>query len=84
MTGELHVLVVEPELLGDAARGGAYAALQLEARHAAAGAHRQPWVRADDGGTGGAHALMAMSTQRRTLDFDREFNELKEKLPLKA
>ncbi|QBE63396.1 cytochrome c biogenesis protein ResB [Pseudoduganella lutea] len=42
------------------------------------------WVRADDGGTGGAHALMAMSTQRRTLDFDREFNELKEKLPLKA
>ena len=35
-------------------------------------------------GTAGAHALMAMSTQRRTLDFDREFNELKEKLPQPA
>ena len=30
---------------------------------------------------GGAHALMAMSTQRKTLDFEREFDELKAKLP---
>jgi cytochrome c biogenesis protein len=39
------------------------------------------WIRGEGDG---AHALMAMSTQRRTLDFDREFDELKEKLPLKA
>ncbi|MBB3222827.1 cytochrome c biogenesis protein ResB [Pseudoduganella umbonata] len=39
------------------------------------------WIRGQDDG---AHALMAMSTQRRTLDFDREFDELKQKLPLKA
>jgi cytochrome c biogenesis protein len=32
----------------------------------------------------GADALMAMSTQRKTLDFEREFNELKEKLPQSA
>ncbi|MGH8855895.1 MAG: cytochrome c biogenesis protein ResB, partial [Telluria sp.] len=36
------------------------------------------WVRASDKG---AHALMAMSTQRKTLDFEREFDDLKEKLP---
>ncbi|SFD87358.1 cytochrome c biogenesis protein ResB [Massilia yuzhufengensis] len=36
------------------------------------------WVREADGG---AHALMAMSTQRKTLDFEREFEDLKEKLP---
>jgi cytochrome c biogenesis protein len=41
------------------------------------------WVRA--GGEGqGAHALMAMSTQRRTLDFEREFDDLKTKLPQSA
>ncbi|QGZ40842.1 cytochrome c biogenesis protein [Pseudoduganella flava] len=39
------------------------------------------WIRQEEGG---AHALMAMSTQRRTLDFDKEFNELKEKLPQPA
>ncbi|TFW27849.1 cytochrome c biogenesis protein ResB [Massilia horti] len=39
------------------------------------------WVR-DDGQ--GAHALMAMSTQRKTLDFEREFDELKTKLPQSA
>ncbi len=39
------------------------------------------WVRPRDGG---AHALMAMSTQRKTLDFEREFNDLKAKLPLPA
>jgi cytochrome c biogenesis protein len=47
------------------------------------------WIRNDDGhdagsAAGGAHALMAMSTQRRTLDFDREFDELKQKLPQTA
>jgi len=39
------------------------------------------WVRDQDGG---AHALMAMSTQRKTLDFEREFDDLKEKLPQRA
>lgn len=44
------------------------------------------WVRQDgsaDGG-GGAHALMAMSTQRKTLDFEKEFAELAAKLPQSA
>lgn len=41
------------------------------------------WVRDDDGGSG-AHALMAMSTQRKTLDFEHEFNDLKAKLPQSA
>jgi len=36
------------------------------------------WIRAADGG---AHALMAMSTQRKTLDFEQEFNDLTAKLP---
>ncbi|HZX27219.1 MAG TPA: cytochrome c biogenesis protein ResB [Telluria sp.] len=39
------------------------------------------WVRDDDAG---AHALMAMSTQRKTLDFEHEFNDLKAKLPQSA
>jgi len=39
------------------------------------------WVRDVDGG---AHALMAMSTQRKTLDFEREFDDLKAKLPQPA
>ena len=39
------------------------------------------WLRDD---ADGAHALMAMSTQRKTLDFEREFDELKEKLPQSA
>ena len=39
------------------------------------------WVRDTDGG---AHALMAMSTQRKTLDFEREFDDLKVKLPQPA
>ena len=41
------------------------------------------WVRAADDGQG-AHALMAMSTQRKTLDFEHEFNELKTTLPQSA
>jgi len=40
------------------------------------------WVRNED--NGGAHAMMAMSTQRKTLDFEREFEELKTVLPQSA
>jgi cytochrome c biogenesis protein len=40
------------------------------------------WLRDDD--QGGTHALMAMSTQRKTLDFEREFDDLKTKLPQSA
>jgi cytochrome c biogenesis protein len=39
------------------------------------------WVREQDGG---AHALMAMSTQRKTLDFEKEFDELAATLPQSA
>jgi cytochrome c biogenesis protein len=39
------------------------------------------WVR---NGAGGAHALMAMSTQRKTLDFEKEFAELAATLPQSA
>lgn len=47
---------------------------------------RRIWVWIKDAGDGvpGAHALMAMSTQRKTLDFEKEFLELKEKLPQSA
>lgn len=47
---------------------------------------RRVWVWIKDGvdGNGGAEALMAMSTQRKTLDFEKEFKELKEKLPQSA
>jgi cytochrome c biogenesis protein len=34
------------------------------------------WIRPGEG-NGGAQALMAMSTQRRSLDFDKEFERLK-------
>ncbi|AKU22829.1 cytochrome c biogenesis protein ResB [Massilia sp. NR 4-1] len=44
---------------------------------------RRLWVWIKDEGQG-THALMAMSTQRRTLDFDKEFTEMKEKLPQSA
>jgi cytochrome c biogenesis protein len=44
---------------------------------------RRVWVWLRDDGDG-AHALMAMSTQRKTLDFEREFAELKAKLPQSA
>jgi len=40
------------------------------------------WIREQDDGQ--SHALMAMSTQRKTLDFEHEFHDLKEKLPLSA
>jgi cytochrome c biogenesis protein len=39
------------------------------------------WVRENEEG---AHALMAMSTQRKTLDFEKEFAELAAKLPQSA
>lgn len=39
------------------------------------------WVRQDGEG---AHALMAMSTQRKTLDFEKEFADLAAKLPQSA
>jgi len=46
---------------------------------------RRLWVwltdRDDDGSGGGAHALMAMSTQRKTLDFEEEYKSLAAKLP---
>jgi cytochrome c biogenesis protein len=38
------------------------------------------WIKDQDGNEG-AQALMAMSTQRKTLDFEHEFTSLKEKLP---
>ncbi|MES2151696.1 MAG: cytochrome c biogenesis protein ResB [Pseudomonadota bacterium] len=45
---------------------------------------RRLWVWLRDDESGGTHALMAMSTQRKTLDFEHEFNELKAKLPQSA
>jgi cytochrome c biogenesis protein len=45
---------------------------------------RRIWVWVKPTPDGGAHALMAMSTQRRTLDFQREFDDLKNKLPQSA
>lgn len=39
------------------------------------------WIKDD---AAGSEALMAMSTQRKTLDFEREFEVLKEKLPQSA
>ncbi len=37
------------------------------------------WIRPEAGG--GVRALMAMSTQRRSLDFDKEFEQMKARLP---
>jgi cytochrome c biogenesis protein len=45
---------------------------------------RRIWVWVRNGDDGGAHAMMAMSTQRKTLDFEREFDELKTVLPQSA
>jgi cytochrome c biogenesis protein len=44
---------------------------------------RRLWVWIKDSEMG-AHALMAMSTQRKTLDFEKEFTDLKDKLPQSA
>jgi len=38
------------------------------------------WIRPDQ--AGGVRALMAMSTQRRSLDFDKEFEQMKARLPI--
>ncbi len=37
------------------------------------------WLRPDT--SGGVHALMAMSSQRRSLDFDKEFEQMQARLP---
>lgn len=37
------------------------------------------WIRPDDNGAG-TYALLAMSTQRKTLDFEKEFTSLKQRL----
>ncbi len=42
---------------------------------------RRLWVWIRPSGDGQSHALMAMSTQRRSLDFDKEFERLKAHLP---
>ncbi|MEG1055734.1 MAG: cytochrome c biogenesis protein ResB, partial [Janthinobacterium sp.] len=44
---------------------------------------RRLWVWIKDG-EGASEALMAMSTQRKTLDFEKEFETLKAKLPQSA
>jgi len=44
---------------------------------------RRIWVWVREQGSD-AHALMAMSTQRKTLDFEREFEDLKTRLPQAA
>jgi len=41
------------------------------------------WIK-DDANGSASEALMAMSTQRKTLDFEREFETLKQKLPQAA
>jgi cytochrome c biogenesis protein len=41
---------------------------------------RRLWVWLRDAGDGQAEALMAMSTQRKTLDFEKEFEQLRVKL----
>lgn len=41
---------------------------------------RRLWIWCRPTAAGGTHALMAMSTQRRSLDFDKEYLHLKEKL----
>jgi cytochrome c biogenesis protein len=45
---------------------------------------RRLWVWLRDGADGGSEALMAMSTQRKTLDFEQEFRDMKAKLPQSA
>ena len=44
---------------------------------------RRVWIWVKDGAQG-AEALMAMSTKRKTLDFEREYDDLKTKLPQTA
>ncbi|HEY4316047.1 MAG TPA: cytochrome c biogenesis protein ResB [Herbaspirillum sp.] len=42
------------------------------------------WIRSDADEEGGSHALMAMSSQRKTLDFEKEFESLKAQLTQSA
>ena len=42
---------------------------------------RRLWVWVTDAAAGESHALMAMSTQRKTLDFEREYEHLAFTLP---
>ena len=42
------------------------------------------WIKDDANNPGDSTALMAMSTQRKTLDFEKEFDNLKAKLPQSA
>jgi len=44
---------------------------------------RRLWVWLRDSGTG-SNALMAMSAQRKTLDFDKEFEQIKQELAQSA
>jgi len=41
---------------------------------------RRMWIWMKPDGAGGTHALMALSTQRRTLDFEKEFAQLSAQL----
>lgn len=41
---------------------------------------RRIWIWMKDDGTGNTHALLAMSTQRKTLDFENEFKAIKTQL----
>jgi cytochrome c biogenesis protein len=41
---------------------------------------RRVWVWLKSDGSGGTHALMAMSAQRKTMDFENEFEQLKTRL----
>jgi cytochrome c biogenesis protein len=41
---------------------------------------RRIWIWVKSGQVGDAHALMAMSAQRKTLDFDREFETFSQQL----
>ena len=41
---------------------------------------RRLWIWLKSDAAGASHALMAMSTQRKTLDFEREFETLKAQL----
>ncbi len=41
---------------------------------------RRVWIWVKSEPSGGAHALMAMNAQRKTLDFDKEFASFKQQL----
>ena len=45
---------------------------------------RRLWIWVKSEGENSSHALMALSTQRKTLDFEKEFEALKAQLPRAA